>query len=355
MQKVVLIANIPAPYREKIHELVSKSFNGNYSVIYCAEREENRQWNIQYGAYRKYFLSKTNKNAIHNNVNVFKILKKENPDVIIIMGFFPTMLYAFFWSVLKSKKLIVFTDGTLTSEHGLSFIHRMVRKLVFSKTKAFIGTANGSASLYASYGIDSKLFFRTYLCANNTLFYTIPLEKKKYDIMFSGQFIERKMPFFFIEIAELLKSKKKDLKVLIIGDGILKEGILKRLNEVGIDYDYPGFIGQEHLQKYYALSKIFLFPTLNDPWGVVANEAMAAGVPVVTCANAGVANDLVLHDKNGYVLPLKKLVWMKKIEEILNDPVKYDMLSSNAKKHVNNYNYKNAAQGIVDAVCYVSS
>jgi putative transposase len=53
-----------------------------------------------------------------------------------------------------------------------------------------------------------------------------------------------------------------------------------------------GYFSQNELPYYYALTRVFLFPTLLDPWGVVANEACAAGVPVITCSNAGAAGDL---------------------------------------------------------------
>lgn len=350
--KIASIINMPAPYREKMHELLSVYFDRNYTVVYCAEREANRKWNINYGNYDKIVLSKINKNGIHNNIEIVNILKSINPDVIIIMGFFPTMLYSFIWAMVKQKKFIVFTDGTLKSESGLSYIHKIIRKIVFRNTIAFIGPANGSADLYKSYGIKDEQFFKSYLCANNDLFHPIPWNDKKYDLMFSGQFIERKMPFFFIDVVLIVREKIPDLKILILGDGPLKNDIIAQLNKSKIAYDYPGFIKQEELPRFYAKSKLFLFPTQNDPWGVVANEAMAAGVPVITCENAGAANDLVLDGENGFVLPLQEDIWAKNIIETLNNKTEYQRLSNNALAHVKKYNYISAAKGVEDAISY---
>jgi glycosyltransferase involved in cell wall biosynthesis len=350
MTKVALLTNIPAPYREKMHELVSEYFNGFYTVVYCAEKESNRKWEVKYGNYNKQVLSKINDNAIHNNPKIIKSLNKLNPDVVIIMGFYPTMLYAYLWTVFKSKKLIVFTDGTLKSESFLSSIHRLVRKIVFIKTKAFIGPSKGSAELYKSYGIDKNKFFRTYLSVNNELFVNIASIEKKYDLMFSGQFIDRKMPLFFIEIAKIVQERYGKCSVLILGNGELEGEIIELLAKYNIEYSYPGFISQEDLPSYYAQAKLFLFPTKNDPWGVVVNEAMASGMPVITCNNAGVANDLVIDGYNGYVLPLEEKVWADKIVEVFNSSDKYRILSINAVKHVQIYSFENAAKGIIDAV-----
>ena len=350
MVKVSLITNIPAPYREMVHELVSEHFNGHYNVVYCAEREADREWKFQYGKYQKALLSDINIGAVHNNIKILSILNSLKPDVLIIMGFYPTMLYTYLWALFNRKKLIIFTDGTLSSESHLSIIHKLVRKIVFIKASSFIGPSNGAADLYKSYNISLDKFFRTYLCVNNDLFFTLPLNEKKYDLMFSGQFIERKMPFFFIEVAKGIKLHYKKCKVLILGSGPLGDEMISLLNKYDIEYDFPGFIDQKELPLYYSKSKLFLFPTLNDPWGVVANEALASGLPVITCENAGVADDLVRDDFNGYILPLVAQLWIEKIITILDQPILYQTLSDNAVAHVKKYNFSNAAKGIIDAI-----
>lgn len=350
MFKIVLITNIPAPYREKMHECLSKQLIGFYKVIYCSEKEMDRKWKVRYGDYPKEILSETHNNAIHNNPEVIKSLNKLSPDVVIIMGFYPTMLYAYLWTIFKSKKLIVFTDGTLVSESDLSILHKLVRKLVFKKASAFIGPSNGAAALYENYGIDKSKFFRTYLSVNNQSFSNNSLDIRKFDLMFSGQFIDRKMPLFFIEIARMVKEQYGKCNVLILGSGFLENQMIHLLKSYNLDYSCPGFINQEELPNYYAQAKLFLFPTRNDPWGVVVNEAMASGMPVITCDNAGVANDLVIDGVNGYVLPLKEQVWVNKILEIFSSPNEYKRLSDNAIARVQKYSFENGAKGIIEAI-----
>ena len=350
MSEIVLITNNPAPYREKVHELIDQHFDGHYHVIYCAERESDRKWNFQHGTYKKEFLSAVNDGVIHNNPKIVRSLKKIDPDTVIIMGFYPSMLYAYLWATFKKKSIIVFTDGSLKSESYLTVIHQFVRKIVFKKAKAFLGPSNGSAALYKSYGIDKKKFFRTYLSVNNQSFFQTYLYEKKYDLMFSGQFIERKMPFFFIEVAKKVKEQFGKCNVLILGSGPLKNRMLELLKKYEIEFYYPGYIRQEELPQYYSQSKLFLFPTQNDPWGVVANEAMASGVPVITCDRAGVANDLVIDQENGYVLDLEVDTWVKYSIKLLTNSHLYEKFSQNSISHVQKYNYANAANGIIEAI-----
>lgn len=351
--RVVLITNIPAPYREKIHEIISNEAEFDYYVIYCKELESNRQWKFVFGSYDKIILKgfslKFNNRDIHFNRRVIHTLNLLNPDVVITSGFQPTMLLAFIWSYIMKKKHITFTDATIHSEKKLSFIHKFLRNSILKRTNAFIGASKKSLEWYKGYGINKNLFISN-LCIDNHLFSKYESGDKQFDIMFSGQFIERKMPLFFVEVAYLIKKKLGFCKTLIIGSGYLKNKIIAQLQKYKIEYEYPGFIQQSELPKYYANSKLLLFPSLSDPWGIVANEACAVGTPVITCKNTGVANELVIHGENGYVLPLEKDIWTNHAIKLLENKKLYEKFSKNALESVQEYNYQNAAQGIIDTI-----
>lgn len=346
---VVYLTNIPAPYREKMHEILSDSKQINYTVIYCSDLEPNRQWKFDKGRYNMVYLSHTATKMIHNNFNVIKHLNDYNPDVVISTGFNPTMLYSFIWCKLKGKKFIPFTDGTYDSEKSLSSLHKLVRRIVFRFSASFIGASLGSMRLYDSYEIPKNKTFKSCLCIENQKFNNQVLDKK-YDLMFSGQLIERKMPLFFAEVAKEVKEQTGDCNVLILGDGPLRNDLIALLTKYGITFDYAGFVQPSSLPWYYSQCKIFLFPTLNDPWGIVANEACAAGLPVITCDAAGAANDLIVHDLNGYVLPLETKTWVNHICGLLSAPHKLELLSANAVKIVQKYNHQLSANGILASV-----
>lgn len=354
--RVCMVTNIPAPYREPIHELVSHKID-SYHVIYCQDREENREWEFHLGNYSHSFLNKCVINYkgrfIHINPDVWLELNRRSPDIVITTGFNPTHLISFLWCVINCKKHICMTDGWIGSESNLSSLHRIVRNFVFKNSIAFIGASKHSLDLYRSYSCADNRLFQSHLCANNEYFSKFIHEEKKYDIMFSGQFINRKMPYFFCEVAKKINEKKNSCKALILGKGPLKDDFLSCLERFGIDYHYAGFVQQDELPIYYASSRILLFPTLNDPWGLVANEACASGIPVITCENAGVSNDLIQHGKNGLILSLNPNVWADAVVKLLDDPILYDSLSKRALSSVQRFNYEVAAQGIIDAAIYV--
>jgi glycosyltransferase involved in cell wall biosynthesis len=357
-KQAVYVTNIPAPYREKIHQHVSERLNGEYHVVYAHTSEPDRLWNVQPGAYTRSFLKKFfltfRGRFIHINFDVWSELNRLNPNIVITTGFNPTYLIAFLWCRKKRRKHIPFGDGWLKSEENLTFIHYLVRRYVYKRSSAFLGASRHTLDLYRHYHCPEAALFQSHLCADNDAFKPFVGAEKKYDIMFSGQIIPRKMPLFFVEVAILLKTRKPDLKVLIIGDGPDREAMLYTLTKAGVDFHYPGFVSQKDLPKQYSSAKVFLFPSLQDPWGVVANEACAVGVPVVTCANPGAANDLVIHDHNGFILDLHAEIWCDHVFRLLNDKTLWTTFSQNALEKVQEYNYSAAGEGILSAIRYVS-
>lgn len=355
----MIITNIPVPYRLPIFEILNKEYQRDFLVVYCAEKELNRKWKINSINFNHVFLKekviskKDGFNFVHNNFDIFNILKNFNPDIVITTGFNPTHLYAWFYSKLLKKRHICMTDGWIESEKDLSILHKIIRKIVFSSSDAFIGASKNSLLLYESYGIKKCKLFQSHLCIDNKKFDNKKLFKNRvYDVMFSGHLSEHKMPLFFYCIVEKLIEKIPDLRVLILGTGPLEKELLLKLENLGVDFFYPGFVEQNELPMYYSDSKIFLFTTKIDAWGVVVNEAMASGTPVISTPYAGVIDDLLIDSYNGFILDADVNKWVSKIEDILSDEEKWQELSNNAKNKVQEFNFEIAAKGIIDAAEY---
>lgn len=357
-EKTVFLTNIPAPYREKVHEFSSAMLNENYTVIYCSQIENNRKWRIEFGSYDKCFLNcksiQIAGRTIYLTSNIIQTLKEQAPDVIVVGGFSVPMIVAYIWALLKGKNIISFTDANLDSEMRLSLFHKLIRLFFYRASDACIGASKKSLALYRKYGVLQSKLFQSYLCANNELFQGCikKWHERTYDIIICGQMIEGKMFDFSIDVISKLLEKNTSLKVKVLGAGPLKDHVLQRLDELGVHYDYPGFVTQQELPMHYGDSRVFLFPSMKDAWGVVANEACAAGTPVVTCSIVGAAEELIIDGFNGFVIETSVDLWVSKLELLLDNPSLWQRLSENAKNSVSVYTYENAARGIVDAVNY---
>jgi len=355
--KTVYLTNIPAPYREDCHEIVYKNLNRNYLVIYCSKTESDRKWKLERRTYRKIFLKdssiKFKKKNIYIGFDIINILNKENPNIIILNGLAPTMIFAFIWAKIKNCKIIASTDANILTENlqGINFIQKLIRILIYKRFDAYIGASKKSLKLFEFYGAKAKnKFFVSHYSYPTKKLNNCPIGKRQYDIILCGQFIKRKLYDFSIDVIEKLIVEKKELNIKIIGYGPMKDHVLNRLNKLGVNYNYRGSIDPSKIIKEFSTAKLFLFPTKSDGWGVVANEACIAGTPVITCNNAGAANELIINNFNGLVLKLKVKLWSQEIIKILNNERKLKKYSKNASIFVKNFDSSAAAKKIIMAV-----
>src|SRR4029078_12172959 len=141
--------------------------------------------------------------------------KKYDPEIIITGGYNPTMLYAFLYAVLHRKKHITMSDAWKMSESHLSVFHRVLRKLIFRFSHAFIACSQKGKEYYQSFGPKAEsIFISNYTITNSLFRNNNTFAGRQHDLLFSGQFIERKNPSFFIEVAGLLRKKGVDVKIL---------------------------------------------------------------------------------------------------------------------------------------------
>ena len=354
---------MPSPYHNPVFERVAEKYGDDFLVLFMTTVEPDRAWKLNIPKFNHHFLKENYSDEMgqvmgtgykHNNYDVFSELKQFNPDIVITRGFNLTIIYAWLYTIIFRKKHIPKTDGWIESEKHLSFVHRLVRKVIYKTSHAFIAASENSINLYLSYGIKRDKIFKSHLCAENSRFENNnSFDDREYHLMFSARFVKQKMPLFFAEIASKIAKQIPNLKILILGDGSLKKEFFAKLDEYCIDYHCPGFVQQDELPKYFSNSKLFLFTTEIDAWGVVANEAMASGVPVFSTYFAGIKDDLLIDGENGYILDIDSDLWSKKAIKLLNNKSDWKSLSDNAKESVNEFTFDHAAQGIIDACEYV--
>jgi len=357
------VTNIPVPYRNSVFDILSESLDIDFSVIYLAELEPDRKWKLSAFKHRHFNLKPRfltiGGRFIHFNLDVLLKLRELGPDVVVTTGFNPSHLLAFLYALWSGATHVAMTDGTLESEQGLTSIHRFVRRIVYKRTKAFVGPSDGSAALYLSYGVDQKSIFKSHLCANNEQFSLSDdgLTIRQTDFLFSGRFVDAKNPLFAIEVAAAAaRQLGRIVSLSFMGSGPLEGAILALANHLKnvVEVRLLGFVEQADLPAHFANAKVFLFPTSSDVWGVVANEACAAGLPVITTPAAGVAGEIVRDGFNGYVLELNVEAWANAGCRLLNDAARYREYSQRSRDIVRPYSYSNAAAGLEAAIRYAA-
>ena len=352
-----MVTNIPAPYRIPVYERLAADPDCQLHLVYCSGSEPDRAWKLKGGEFAKVYLKErfwTFKGRfIHFNPDVWGALRDIQPDVVVTTGYNPTHLLAFLYARLHGVAHVVMTDGTKESESEYSWAHRLVRRVVFAGSAAFVGASQGALDLFAQYGVPAARTFKSHLCADNAAYEGVQQTPKRYDLLFSGRMVGIKNPFFVLDVARSLSARlQRRVSVAFLGSGDLQPELKARAQALAgeLDVSFPGFIQQADLPGYYAAARIFLFPTSWDPWGVVANEACAAGVPVLVTPQAGVSGDLIQDGRNGWIMPMDLLAWTSRCEQLLTDADLYARMSAQARELVQAFNFDAASLGLKSAI-----
>lgn len=363
MLRISLVSNELPPYRIPFFRTLGRTPVVALQVLFCSRREPNRLWEIPPLDFGHLFLREQmvtiRGRYIHNNPGVIPALHRFSPDVIITGGFNPTHLYAFAYAMARRLPHVVMTDGTDISERGLGKWHRTVRRFVYARSGAFVSASEGGQRLFASYGIPAEACFRSCLCIDNALFAPLPqMPEKRFDFLFCGRIEAVKNPLFALEVA-LATARKlgRKVSILFVGTGA-QEAELKaaaaRQPEL-VDAEFKGFVAHDVLPSLYHSARLFLFPSLWDPWGVVANEACAAGLPVLVSPQPGVAGELVIDGHNGFVSEPDIAVWTEHAVSLLTRHDMWERFSRNSVAMAGEYTYDKAAAGVVAACRFALS
>ncbi len=354
--RIAIVTNIPTPYRRPVFEILAGMPGITLKVIYCSQREPDRDWDLATKAYDAEYLNEnfytSGDKFIHANPEVVGALRRFKPQVIIGTGFNPTHLLAFIYAKITGCAFVPMTDGTLDSERSLSTLHRWIRRRIYGSSKAFIAASDGGFDLYKAYGVDSRSIFKSHLCANNVVFENEPETQKKYDLIFSGRFGEYKNPLFALRVATAVAIRLgRKVSSAFLGAGPLESEMRSAANRSTewVDTVFLGFAKQNELPGFYKSARVMLFPTLADVWGVVANESLAAGVPVVVSPLAGCVPELVRHEQNGFVVTLDVEQWVEVVVRLLTDSALCQKMGNEGRRIIKGYTYQHAANGIADA------
>ena len=164
--------------------------------------------------------------------------------------------------------------------------------------------------------------------------------------LFVGSFVIRKNPLFLVETIAHLKQRGIDLPLVMVGDGPLKNAIIRRARERNVTVFVPGYIPRNRLPAVYAAARVFLLASHDEGFGLPILEAMALGIPVVALANGAVPEvageaGVLVHD------PYPE-AFADAIENLLGDSHRYRLLSNRGIEHARTFTWATSARATLE-------
>ena len=317
MQRVLFLTNYPSPYRVHFFDALAKHMDVTVLFTDRAEKKKHRnsQWYTQGdGSFRAVQLKETL--SVGSNglcLEVLKWLKKEAGHIIICGYSNPTMILAMAYLRLRGIPFYMEVDGGLVRQEGK--LKYFIKKRLVCLAKQWLSTGEHTSRYLIHYGAKKEKI-RCYpfssLFEKDILPETVSQEKKealrmmlgvreKHMVLAIGQFIHRKGFDVLLQAASTVEA---DTGIYIVGGTPTDEYRIQR-EKLGLtNVHFLEFQQKDRLELLYKAADLFVLPTREDIWGLVINEAMAYGLPVITTDRCVAGLELVEDGVNGYLVPV---------------------------------------------------
>lgn len=362
MKKVLLVTNIPSPYRvDFFYYLQTHIKQYEFYVMYCARGADNRCWNVDNTKLLNSIFVKSKVIAIRRkydtkHIYIPKGIGKElsgiNPDIVIGWEYNPTAVRCLFWCKRHGKKYISLTDGTLYSERNINLVQRITRKIIIGKCDASIASSTKAKEKLLKWGLNPNKIFVSLLTVDVNKIRTVKHNPEQGRLLYVGSMIERKGLDLLVSA---LRYVDKDFQLRIVGNGTDKEieELKTRIRNANLEDNivFCGYKEGRELLEEYQKAQIFVLPTREDCFGLVLLEALCAEVPIISSKYADGAYDIINEEKNGILVdPYDS----KKFGSIVNKVLKRELvLDGKEDIIVEKFTFGEVSKGYVNAIDYV--
>lgn len=333
-------ARIKALYsylQSKKIELVVVEIAGAGSPYAFAQHAENNDltWHILFPSAKMEELKGDEiKKAINEKLNEL------SPDIIIAGAIaFPSGAIATAWAKRRRKKIIIFDDAKISDVQRGKIVN-FVKQRIYNCVDAMLYPSADweETGLYWKFKKE-QLFYGIDVVDNAFWQQQLPPHLHHHSTPYFlsiGRQIPVKNYLFVLRAYKLYQEKFKDsaYHLILVGDGPERKSIEEyiQLHNLKGVFLKP-FMQQQELIPIYRQSQAFILASIKETWGLVLNEAMASGIPVISSFNCGATNTLVTEGMNGYSFSPESE------QELADKMEKYHLLDNNGKKEMK-YNAK---------------
>lgn len=372
MKKVVLITNIPNPYRIPLFNTLNSFLkkDGIYlKVIFGAAGYSRRLFTISKDEMQFDYTTLTETPTTRGNDGEKTIflyqglgseLRNEKPDLIIVSGFSPATVKVLLHKLTRGTPFLIWNGSTEKPGKRVSTMTLLRQKLLCRLADGFVSYGTMAARYLQKLGADRKRIVVATNTVDTTFFREETQRLRKTDrdpvtiFLVIGYLVPRKEMGDLMETLRLVAMKRKDFRVDILGEGIGRSEMENFVNQHHLEsiVKFHGFVQKQDLPARLAQSSALLFQTGYDIWGLVVNEAMAAGVPVLSSPNAGATSDLIRDGENGFVVDFRHhLQAAEKMLWVMDHHTEVAAMGKNAADFIQkNASLENAARRFMEAI-----
>lgn len=354
------MVNVPAPYMVNYFNELGKYCDLTVIFEKATSTERDKSWNeYNFKSFKGIIL-----NGIPTAVDmafcpqIIKYLKKNEYDFIISSTMAtPTGIVAIEYMKLRGIPYYLESEGGFAKD-GKGLKERF-KKQVMSGATGYFSTTPVGDDYFLAYGADKKKIYKypftsiykedilrepVSQCEKAHLREKLGIQEDRM-IVTVGQFIHRKGFDVLIKSASNLDKK---IGVYIIGGNPTDEYISLRTKLGADNVHFEGFKNKQKLSEYYKAADLFVLPTREDIWGLVINEAMAHGLPIITTNRCIAGIELVDFENGSIISPDSDKELTDSINRIIFDDNKLYMMGEKSLERIRWYTFENMAKVHMD-------
>ena len=284
------------------------------------------------------------------NLGIWNKIKDAKPDVVIVMGWTNIT----WWVTLLASRyfrvpFLYMNDANVQAENAQPMWKSLIKKVLlgrvyFKLAAGFLSSGTSNDILYEYYGVSRdkivpfaySMVHHTFLPVaeelgpqKNRLRAELDIPEDSFVILYCGRFVKQKGALDLLEAYRQVGLPNTVL--ILVGDGEFRQPLADFVARHNLDsVRFYGFQDRKAIGKFYAVSDILVLPSWRETWGMVVNEALCFGLPVVVSDQVGARDDLVHEGYNGFTFPVGNPTALASSIERLMDMPKAERLTMGA-------------------------
>lgn len=317
--RVTLLMNFVAPYRVPLLEALRDRV-GKLRVLISVPMERDRAWAPEWGTLdvavqhtvtvRRPYNDQTGFSRqleIHIPYDTLGRLAAAHPDAVISgelgMRSFQAALYKL---VRPRMPFLIWATLSEHSERSWGRGRTALRRFILGRADAVLVNGESGARYIARFGVPDARIFRVNQPVDVDRFAAEPRQRDdraSTRLLYAGMLVPRKglVPFAECLVRWARTHPDRPLEMWWLGGGVLRAALEAMDLPDNLSFRFLGELPYAALPSVYAQADVFAFPTLLDEWGLVVNEAMASGLPVLGSIYSQAVEELVRDGENGWL------------------------------------------------------
>jgi glycosyltransferase involved in cell wall biosynthesis len=385
--RVLLVATHPVQYSSPQFRLYAKDPRLDILVAYCGLQGAEPHLDQEFGVEVKWDIPLLRGYpwiAIKNrswcpglgsffglfNPGIWSLIRREKFDAVVL---YTGYVFATFWIALAAAKtngaaVLFGTDAHVLSSRNNRGWKLAIKKLLwpplFRLADGVILPSSGGLALMRSLGIAEERLAMTPYCVDNDWWIAESSRADRAEVRRRWDIPEEVRVVLFCAKLQPWKRPRDVLHAFVraglprsylvfAGDGPMRSALESEVLSLGISHRvrFLGFVNQSQLPETYAASNIFVLASEYEPFGVVVNESMLCGCPVIVSDRVGAKFDLVRERETGFVFPMGDVrVLSELIKEALQSPERLKRIGEAARERMASWSPVQNLEGLVTAL-----